>query len=647
MADIIYIEDNPDDAFFMHELVSGIPEIKNLEVATSLAEGKEKLLRTKFDLVFLDLSLPDSFGIETIKTVYSSFSDIPIIVFTGLNNEEMGLQAISSGAQDYLIKGEYNEKLLRKSVFYAIERHKGQQEIKRAQENLSKAEEIALLGNWEFTLDGSFSKVSTGVHKIFGLTEEATINSLDDYFFFVISDDVLMVKNSLAKLTKKGDTIKYSERIRKVNGEIRYLDTTVECSWNEEFEVLSIFGVTIDVTESKLAQIRLKESEVKLLEAQVLANIGNWEYDFANDRFHGSPHSYKIFDLDPNTTHSPAGIINEMTWGSDAVKIYNTIKEHVYSKEPFSLEFKVGTPKGATKYIKAKAQIFPKIGSEDAVMRGTVQDVTALKEAELVKEEFTKQLESQVAKRTAELVQTKKKLEVSLEKEKELGDLKSRFVSTASHQFRTPLTVIQSSVGLLDMQLDLVEEEMKPVLRKVTSRIKNEVVRMTSLMNDVLILGKIEARSLKPVFEKVQVVDLVQEIVKSFNEIQDDARKASIQISGEPASMPLDPNLFEHSFSNILSNAFKYSKGKKAPIVNLLFEPDLFQVKIKDFGIGIPKTEVNSLFEPFFRASNVGEVDGTGLGTAIVKEYVELMNGEIDFTSEEQSGSEFILTFNK
>jgi signal transduction histidine kinase/CheY-like chemotaxis protein len=628
-------------------MVAGISEITLIEICGTLADGKELLKKSVYELVFLDLCLPDSNGIETISAIHSQFPNIPIIVFTSLKDEALGIQMIEAGAQDYLVKGEFNLNLLRKAVFYAIERHKNLEEVKKALENLSKAEEIALLGNWEFTLDGSFSKVSLGVYQIYGLTIEDEISSLEEYLSFILPEDVLMVKKCLAELSLHGDTVKFSARVKNRNGQIRYLDTTVACFWKNEFGVLSLFGATIDVTESKLTQIKLKESEVKLLEAQVIANIGSWEYDFSEDKFNGSAQSYKIFDLDPSTIHNPFTIIHQMTWGSDSVRIYKTIKSHIHSREPFSLEFKVGTHKGANKYVKVQAQVFFKSNSQDVVIRGTVQDVTVLKEAELVKEEFTRQLEIQVEKRTVELVQMKSQLEIALLKERELGDLKTRFISTASHQFRTPLTVIQSSVGFLDMQSDLLEEKMKPIVRKVNSRIKDEVVRMTNLMNDVLILGEIETRGLKAIKDKVEIVPIIESVIKSHNEIQLDKRKANLVFSGTQYDVELDPNLFEHAFSNILSNAFKYSFNKKAPQVILIFTKQFFQVRVKDFGIGIPQNEQNSLFEPFFRASNISGIQGTGLGTAIVKEYVELMNGEVDFNSEENKGSEFILTFNQ
>ena len=132
-----------------------------------------------------------------------------------------------------------------------------------------------------------------------------------------------------------------------------------------------------------------------------------------------------------------------MTWGSDAVKIYNTVKKHVNSREPFSLEFAVGTPKGVKKHIKAQAQIFSKIGADRLVMRGTIQDITTVKEAELVKEVFTKKLETGELKRTSVCDEMKAQLEGIITIEQELGDLKSGIDYTGSQQYRTRSTVRQ------------------------------------------------------------------------------------------------------------------------------------------------------------------------------------------------------------
>ena len=252
-------------------------------------------------------------------------------------------------------------------------------------------------------------------------------------------------------------------------------------------------------------------------------------------------------------------------------------------------------------------------------------------------------LEDLVNARTEELEKTLKKLEISLNKEKELGELKSKFVSTASHQFRTPLTVIQANLGLIKMHIDSLDIEFKKKLDKVTFRIQSEVERMTELMNDVLILGRVNANSIKPNYQLSDIVVVIKDIISKHNEIQLDGRKIENIIKGKPYPLMLDGHLFEHTISNLISNAFKYSKGRPAPILTINFEQKRVIITIKDFGMGIPPQDMKNLFQTFYRASNANDLPGTGLGMAIAKEYAELNGGTITVTSKLDKGSEFIV----
>lgn len=266
--------------------------------------------------------------------------------------------------------------------------------------------------------------------------------------------------------------------------------------------------------------------------------------------------------------------------------------------------------------------------------------------SERMKEAFTNQLELKVAERTEDLQKAQRELSVSLEKEKVLGALKSRFVSTASHQFRTPLTVIQTNMGILSMQRDLMGEGLQQSFEKINQRIVNEIGRMTEMINDVLILGKIESGSIIPEFESIDLVSLCQSVIDSYNEIQEDDRSMKLTVIGKPSLIELDAKLIAHAISNFISNAFKYSKNKPAPSMTLSYKKGLTQLSIVDFGVGIPHDDLTNLFEPFYRASNVAEVSGTGLGTSIAKEYVELNRGAIEVKSTVALGTEFILKFN-
>lgn len=643
----MYIEDNPDDAVLIQFMVEDIAEFESITIVNRLKEGIALANEEEFDLAFLDLSLPDSHGVDTVLEFSENHQDIPLIVFTGLNDEEMAIEAINSGAQDYLVKGEITGNILRKTSFYALERFRKEQELSLLKNNLNKAESLANFGSFEFFSDFSKPILSDGLKRIFEIKDVEHIKSFEDLYPFLMKEGIEMLKTAINNRVSISDASQLEFFIISETSKLKRVGMQLEFKQNELKTVQSIFGTIRDVTENYQSSQRLKESEEKLLEAQSLAKIGSWEYYFYDNQILGSPEAYKIFEIDDQTQRDPSSIVDLIDWGQDAVKIYNTVKDNLNSNEPFSLELNLTTPKRNKKYIKVTARVYKDNQFKGHVMRGTVQDITLLKEAEEYKKEFTKYLELEVQERTAELEDVKAQLEDSLAKERELGELKSRFVSTASHQFRTPLTVIQSSVGLLEMQLSEMPEKTKSLVVKTSKRVNNQIDRMTSLMNDILILGKIEAGSVQPTFEEVGIVELFNGICQEFNSIQEDQREIKLEVTGEISNICTDSVLLEHIVMNLISNAFKYSKGAESPKFRLNFEATQICVEVADKGIGIDSKELRGIFEPFFRGRNAVGIAGTGLGTAIIKEYSQLLGGTISVTSEINKGSLFTLKLPK
>jgi signal transduction histidine kinase len=276
-----------------------------------------------------------------------------------------------------------------------------------------------------------------------------------------------------------------------------------------------------------------------------------------------------------------------------------------------------------------------------------LKDITQKKISEETLRSMNEELETKVIERTKDLEKAKNKIEIAYQKEKELSKLKSQFVSTASHQFRTPLTVILSNIGLLEMQIQEVGPDFKMKFDRVYQRIKAEVKRMTDLMDDVLILGKKESGTLQPNLQSVDTLDLIQSIIQKHNQIQTDGRKIHVTSDGHKSMYALDSKLFENAFSNLISNAFKYSLTKQTPLVHLNYKKDRLTITVQDFGIGIPESDISHIFEPFYRADNARDISGTGLGTSIVKAYLKLMGGAVDVKSVIGEGSTFTLTIQK
>jgi PAS domain S-box-containing protein len=242
--------------------------------------------------------------------------------------------------------------------------------------------------------------------------------------------------------------------------------------------------------------------------------------------------------------------------------------------------------------------------------------------------------------------QAEEEIRNALAKEKELNELKSRFITMASHEFRTPLSTILSSADLLEYYIQ--EGAMKKQPEHI-QRIQTACLNMTQLLNDVLIIGKTEAGkvALQPLpldLDKF-CYDLVQELKLSANS------KHNIiweRVSELDATSPiqnrlpcLDEKLLRHILSNLLSNAIKYSPNGGNVKLKLAYENSYAIFQIEDEGIGIPLEDWEHLFEPFHRAKNVGTISGTGLGLTIVKRSIELHDGQISLASEIGKGTTF------
>ena len=215
------------------------------------------------------------------------------------------------------------------------------------------------------------------------------------------------------------------------------------------------------------------------------------------------------------------------------------------------------------------------------------------------------------------------------------------------HQFRTPLAIIQSNAELIEMLNKTGVKQEPEKYTTVTSRITTAISKMTELIDDVLTIGKLTSGKVSCNPKEIDLIDFCGKMVEEFNAVQLDGRNIDFVYSGDIYQPYLDSKLLEHSLSNLISNAFKYSVGNEKPELSINFKPKELVISIKDYGVGIPENERKHLFEPFFRAENVSEIQGTGLGLSIAKEYVEVNKGNIVVKSTLGKGSTFEITFPK
>jgi PAS domain S-box-containing protein len=227
----------------------------------------------------------------------------------------------------------------------------------------------------------------------------------------------------------------------------------------------------------------------------------------------------------------------------------------------------------------------------------------------------------------------------TLQRQTELNDMKSRFISVASHEFRTPLAFILSSAELLKHYGDRLPE---PEKAEVINTIETGVQRMTQMLDRVLLLGKVEAQMLEFKPAQINLQTLCQDLVEDARIQHSQAGcELALEFEARPAVGLFDEKLLRHIFGNLLSNAIKYSPQGGKVLFRVFSLDGGVAFEVADQGIGIPAEELPHLFEWFHRASNVGEIQGTGLGLAIVKNSVDLHGGHIEVASTVGQGTRF------
>lgn len=228
-------------------------------------------------------------------------------------------------------------------------------------------------------------------------------------------------------------------------------------------------------------------------------------------------------------------------------------------------------------------------------------------------------------------------LQQSLEREQELNKLKSKFVTTASHEFRTPLATIQSSVELVKLYLTQPQETSQPIIQRHLANIENQILNVSDMLSDMLNVARIEAGKIEYNPHQADVVELIDNVICMHYSDRKDQRTVLVTVNGQPQLVYLDTKLMTHVLVNLLSNAFKFSAQNPELLVS--FDPDQLLLTVVDNGIGIPASEQDQLFNTFFRASNAGTIQGSGLGLVIARQFVDLHGGSLTIGSEENQGT--------
>jgi signal transduction histidine kinase len=279
----------------------------------------------------------------------------------------------------------------------------------------------------------------------------------------------------------------------------------------------------------------------------------------------------------------------------------------------------------------------------DVTLKRKVEMELIIKNQEI--NQLNESLEEEVKARTQALQNTlgqlekqTHELENALQKEIELGDLKTRFVSMASHEFRTPLTSILSSAALIEKY---TESDQQPKRAQHIQRIKSSVAHLTEILEEFLSAGKLEAGKVEVRPEEFGVAEFFDDLVSVLAGMQKPGQSIELSISDSSARFTTDTSMLRKILLNGLSNALKFSQ--KNVLLSVQSNQNSIEITIQDQGIGISEQDQKHLFERFFRGGNANIIPGTGLGLHIMDRYVRLIQGELTLSSKLDHGT--TLTF--
>ncbi|MBE9047928.1 PAS domain-containing protein, partial [Pleurocapsales cyanobacterium LEGE 10410] len=396
--------------------------------------------------------------------------------------------------------------------------------------------------------------------------------------------------------------------------------------------------VVVEITERIEAEAKLKESETKLLEAQRLAHIGNWEINIDNEPFEiasaraiWSQELYSIYDMDPQQPVPTFDELIEFHPPKDRERVRDAFERLLNSSTPFNLDLRYNCPNGEVRYLNSIGRAACDERERIIKLYGTVMDITERKQIE------------------AELVRQNRALEEAIavaQAADSANQAKSDFLANMSHEIRTPMNAILSVAQLLDYtELDAEQQNLLTTL-------KSNGKRLLSLIDDILDLSKIEARELKLNSQLFSIAILGQSSLDSFST---QAQAKGLELILELAD-DLPPYLIGDDFrlhqvlSNLVSNALKFTSQGRVKITIAPHDRtgDRLVVRfvVEDTGIGIPKQQQAKLFQAFTQGDNstTRQYGGTGLGLTICRRIVELMGGEIDVESTPDEGATFWFT---
>jgi PAS domain S-box-containing protein len=621
---LLIVEDDVIDRKLLQRLL-GQSSLGACEVANAdRLVGALKLLQDHpYDIILLDLGLPDSQGIDSVVRLQACAPQTPIIVLSGLDDAEVATQAVQIGAQDYLIKGQVDANLLMRAVRYALERKKAERQLQAAELRYRMIFENSAVAIMMVDEQRHLISWNQFTERLLGMTGDRLLGRHIQEFY----PEAEWRKICALRLRHKGMGHHLETKMIRGDGSIIDVDISLSVVRDSEGKVTGSIGVVQDITE-RLRVHEILDRKQKNLEAIFdAAPVGMLLVDQqmrvvrANDTIRQI--SGKTY---PDVIGHDACAALGCRRSSDALRgadcpnclFRSKVRTVLASGEPVrGLEVQprrnhegdqapTPTPSGAAAWLSLSVEPVNVDGAKHVV--AALNDVTDRKRAE--------------------------------EQLKDTMEMKSQFISTVSHELRTPMTAMQEAVIIV---LDEIAGKLNKDQKHFLDIAKRNLDRLSRLIDDVLDFQKLNAGQMK---FHLQANDVAAVVKEAYATMQPHAAKSKVALALEvephlPAVV-YDADRILQALINLISNAIKFTAEGGRVLVAAHRRQEHLVLQVSDTGYGIPQEDLPKLFHQFFRVHRPGkEIKGTGLGLAIVSKIVAGHGGRIEVESELDKGTTF------
>lgn len=630
---VLLVEDNPGDATLMRVMLTeeagGRFVVEN---ASRISEAVVRIDKGGIDTVLLDLTLPDAQGTEAVVRLQTYARRIPIIVQTGHDDENLAVKAMQLGAQDYIVKGRADGRLLTRTIRHAIERTRTAKELSDQRRRLDTL--LTNIPDRVYFKDrrGAFIQVNPALARLYGFDDPAQVIGKTDSDFFT-AEHANEARADEEEVLRTGKPIVGKmERETFPDGSSTWALTTKMPLHDETGAIVGTFGVSRDITELKTAELALRSSEERY--ERLLDSVSDYVYSVALKEGtavstqHG-PGCLAVTGYSPEEFHADPWLWHRIIHPEDRNAVTSNLTKASEGTTPFEIEHRILRKDGNTRWVRNKHVPLRDASGRIVAYDGLMTDITE-------------------RKRAADELRTAQSQLMQLEKLHSIGQL----AAGVAHEVKNPLQVILVGLQYLSDSPLSADEQARSVINEMHDAVRraNAVVQEILDFSSPRELG-MQARSINALVEK------------ALGFVRHDLKAAGVEIVRRlDPTVPdvlVDPTKIEQVFVNLLTNAcHAMPQGGRLTVSTrkvVLTSADLpphdvgdrsgmqmrigetaVVTEIRDTGTGVPADKIAKIFEPFFTTKSTGK--GTGLGLPVSRKILELHRGKINIENNPEGG---------